>query len=317
MWNTFLKFKFKITFKITNLTIHVNSLFIYNTQLVSNYTKISMSLTWYLSWRKREQRRKNWKRDTKRIKTKEGTYPGSKLARASFIPWAISIQLLELTKPPLFTSCLINTLLLSAKVLSTFHSSYISLSLSSLKGLVEAGPSIFLRSLSTSSLRWPERGSSFLLSSACRSQKLLSLSSVFEMKATLRSLPFSILLHHHCFLYLYCIVTTRWQWNRRSIIICDLRASRQWDVQRIAGSSGVIVANENDESIITNRFSSKVNQINDMEIFIWFYCFALMCLIWFYIDMLSIFDNFKLIWRKILNVNLRCNYRLILREILS
>lgn len=129
MWNTFLKFKFKITFKITNLTIHVNSLFIYNTQLVSNYTKISMSLTWYLSWRKREQRRKNWKRDTKRIKTKEGTYPGSKLARASFIPWAISIQLLELTKPPLFTSCLINTLLLSAKVLSTSHSSYISLSL--------------------------------------------------------------------------------------------------------------------------------------------------------------------------------------------
>lgn len=139
-----------------------------------------MSLTWYLSWRKREQRRKNWKRDTKRIKTKEGTYPGSKLARASFIPWAISIQLLELTKPPLFTSCLINTLLLSAKVLSTFHSSYISLSLSSLKGLVEAGPSIFLRSLSTSSLRWPERGSSFLLSSACRSQKLLSLFCLWD-----------------------------------------------------------------------------------------------------------------------------------------
>lgn len=97
-----------------------------------------MSLTRYLSWRKREQRKKNWKRDTKRIKTKEGTYPGSKLARASFIPWAISIQLLELTKPPLFTSCLINTLLLSAKVLLTSHSSYISLSLLS-KGSSKQG----------------------------------------------------------------------------------------------------------------------------------------------------------------------------------
>lgn len=101
-----------------------------------------MSLTWYLSWRKREQRKKSWKRDTKRIKTKEGTYPGSKLARASFIPWAISIQLLELTKPPLFTSCLINTLLLSAKVLLTSRSSYISLSLLS-KGSSKQGHPFF------------------------------------------------------------------------------------------------------------------------------------------------------------------------------
>lgn len=170
-----------MTFEITNLTIHVNSFFICNAQLPSKSVKLYKNFyvidpVFKLEKKRTKEKKKNWKRDSKRIKTKEGTYPGSKLARAPFIPWAISIQLLELTKPPLFTSCLINTLLLSAKVLLTSRSSYTSLS--SLKGLVEAGPSIFLRSLSTSSLRWPERGSSFLLSSACRSQKLLSLLSL-------------------------------------------------------------------------------------------------------------------------------------------
>lgn len=186
-----------------------------------------MSLTRYLSWRKREQRKKNWKRDTKRIKTKEGTYPGSKLARASFILWAISIQLLELTKPPLFTSCLINTLLLSAKVLLTSRSSYISLSLLSKGSSKQGHPFFFVPFPLLHCDGQREEVRFFCPRRVVR--RSFSLSSVFEMKATLRSLSFSILLHHHCFLYLYCIVTTRWQWNRRSIIIFDLWAFRFGD----------------------------------------------------------------------------------------
>lgn len=229
---------------------------------MSNYTKISMSLTRYLSWRKREQRKKkkNWKRDSKRIKTKEGTYPGSKLARAPFIPWAISIQLLELTKPPLFTSCLINTLLLSAKVLLTSRSSYTSLSLLSKGSSKQGHPFFFVPFPLLHCDGQREEVRFFCPRRVVR--RSFSLFCLWDESDALLSLPsFSILLHHHCFLYLYCIVT-RWQCNRRSMFDYYLRSSsfsirrRQWDIQRIARSGGVIVANENNESIITNRFES-------------------------------------------------------------
>lgn len=148
-----------------------------------NYTKISMSFTRYLSWRKREQRKKIKKRDTKRIKTKEGTYPGSKLARASFIPWAISIQLLELTKPPLFTSCLINTLLLSAKVFLTSHSSHTSLSLFSQRA--RRSRAIHFSSFPFHFVIAIARERKFVSFVLGVSFAEASLSSVFEMKATL------------------------------------------------------------------------------------------------------------------------------------
>lgn len=108
-----------------------------------------------------------------------------------FCTSTISIQLPELIEPPLFISCLINTLLLSeAKVPRPF---YLFLFLFFLHVAQRARRSrdeaFFLRFPFSPLHREPEGGSSFLLSAACRSQRPLP----FQIKATPRFLPFSSL----------------------------------------------------------------------------------------------------------------------------
>ena len=134
----------------------------------------------------------------------------------------ISIQLPELTDSPLFTSCLINTLLLSEAELP-FHSSPFYISFSTLlRGLlVEAGPAISLRfffPFPPLSRRVPEGGSSFLLSATCRSQRPFP----FQVKATF--LPFSN----------SCLVDRGARRYRLLSPIIRSIQGRQWPVQKTA-----------------------------------------------------------------------------------